>query len=179
MHMDFTLMDFAPNECKILSPNSKTPLVTFGAMSYLVGGTLDAASMDCHILIGRYTALAHRLKFSIAGNHDYRCLTMFPEHMLTGDDAAELTNINPGSAVVNRNQLIIGSDVWVGSDALLLGGVRTGSGAVVGAVRDGRSGQMARQLSALRRFLRNIQGWVTAGLRFTDGVRALAGAARP
>ncbi len=133
MHMDFTLMDFAPNECKILSHNSKTPLVTFGAMSYLVGGTLDAASMDCHILIGRYTALAHRLKFSIAGNHDYRCLTMFPEHMLTGDDAAELTNINPGSAAVNRNQLIIGSDVWVGSDALLLGGVRIGSGAVVGA----------------------------------------------
>ena len=131
--MDFTLMDFAPTERKVLSPNSKTPLFTFGAMSYLAEGTLDIASMDCHILVGRYTALAHRLKFSIAGNHDYRCLTTFPEYIITGEDAAEFTNINPGSAAVNRNQLVIGSDVWIGSDVLLLGGVRIGSGAVVGA----------------------------------------------
>ena len=131
--MEISMMQLPPHPQKLLyAPDIPVPLVTMGAKSYLVSGTLDAGSHDCHILVGSYTAIARRVSFMIGMNHDHHALTSYPIHMIEGrEETAGL--INPAAEGINRHQLRIGSDVWIGSEAILMGGVHIGSGAVVGA----------------------------------------------
>lgn len=121
--------DFSPTERSIFDEEKKNRLVTLGRRSYLVGASMEYGNYDCHVLIGRYAALGHRLIFEMGLNHNYRCVTAYPfEDVLQGDEDA----VNHAEGV-NRNQIIIGSDVWIGCDVTLLGGVRIGNGAVIGA----------------------------------------------
>lgn len=46
-------------------------LATLGRRSYLVNGSMEYGSRDCHVLVGKYCALGHRLVFEIGLNHDY------------------------------------------------------------------------------------------------------------
>ena len=104
-------------------------LATLGRRSYLVNGSMEYGSRDCHVLVGKYCALGHRLVFEIGLNHDYHGVTTYPfEDVLQNDD----DTLNHAERV-NRNQIIIGNDVWIGCDVTLLGGVRIGNGAVIGA----------------------------------------------
>mgnify|MGYP000852219224 CR=1 FL=1 len=131
--MEISMMQLPPHPQKLLyAPDIPVPLVTMGAKSYLVSGTLDAGSHDCHILVGSYTAIARRVSFMIGMNHDHHALTSYPIHMIEGREEA-VGCINPAAEGINRHQLRIGSDVWIGSEAILMGGVHIGSGAVIGA----------------------------------------------
>ena len=123
--------DFAPSVRKLTVGEgaNKTEAATFGPGSYLVDGSLEYGSPDCHILVGRYSSLTHRLKFIVGLNHDGSAVTTYPFRNLlhpTSDGANQYI-------AANRYQIIIGNDVWIGSDVTILGGVRIGNGAVVGA----------------------------------------------
>lgn len=39
--------------------------VTLGAGSYIVNASLEYGSSKCHVLIGRYSSIAHRVKFIV------------------------------------------------------------------------------------------------------------------
>ena len=124
------LREFSPMERSLFEDEGKTKrLATLGRRSYLVNGSMEYGSRDCHVLVGKYCALGHRLVFEIGLNHDYHGVTTYPfEDVLQNDD----DTLNHAERV-NRNQIIIGNDVWVGCDVTLLGGVRIGNGAVIGA----------------------------------------------
>ena len=90
--------------------------------------------MDCHVLIGSYCSIAHRIIFSLAANHNYHCITTYPQHKITPiAEKTETVIANPLSDPMNYHQIVIGSDVWIGFDAILMSGVHIGNGAVIGA----------------------------------------------
>jgi len=71
------------------------------------------------ITIGNYSSIAGNIEFIIGGNHRTDCISTFPFPEAGGP--------------FSRGPIVIGSDVWIGRNALVLSGVRIGHGAVVGA----------------------------------------------
>ena len=112
--------------------DGNVPIVTVGEMSYLVSGMVESGSSDCSILVGRYTSMAHRIVFLLGMNHDHYALTSYPLQIITGERPSP-DCVDPPAYPANRHQILIGSDVWIGADAVLMGGVHIGSGAVIGA----------------------------------------------
>lgn len=106
------------------------PLITLGPGSYLVDAQLEYGSLDGHVLIGRYSSLAHRLKFIIGANHNIQEVANYPFYDLRHRGEDGTINHSFGA---NHYQIIIGNDVWMGCDVTVLGGVRIGNGAVIGA----------------------------------------------
>lgn len=130
MIQQVTIPDFSPFERTVFTNGtSKRALITLGRRSYLADGSMEFGSHNCHVLIGRYSSLAHRLVFEVGLNHDYRQVTTYPFDDILQKDDHTLNH----AARANQNQIIIGSDVWIGCDVTLLGGVRIGNGAVIGA----------------------------------------------
>ena len=132
--MNINLMDFIFKKRKILIDNN-TPIVTAGEKTYIVDAIVETGSSACHILMGQYSSLAHRLIFEIALNHNYHCAATYPRHKLLNPDDDPKANgmLNPQSDRINYHQVVIGSDVWIGCNAMILGGVHIGNGAIIGA----------------------------------------------
>ena len=132
--MNINLMDFKFKKRKILIDNN-TPIVTAGEKTYIVDAIVETGSSACHILMGQYSSLAHRLIFEIAVNHNYHCAATYPRHKLLNPDDDPKANgmLNPQSDRINYHQVVIGSDVWIGCNAMILGGVHIGNGAIIGA----------------------------------------------
>lgn len=103
--------------------------VTLGAGSYIVNASLEYGSSKCHVLIGRYSSIAHRVKFIIGLNHDVGRVSTYPFDEAFGVNTHEVHRVVP----MKKQQIIIGNDVWIGADATILGGVKIGNGAVIGA----------------------------------------------
>lgn len=122
------MLEFSPQVRRIpIKDHADMPLMTLDARSYLVGGTAYLPSTDAHILVGRYSSLAHNLSFYMGLSHDHHAITTYPlASSFDGCDEDEFTTIN-------RHQIIIGNDVWIGGDVLLMSGVHIGNGAVIGA----------------------------------------------
>ena len=109
--------------------NEKYVGLTAGTASYVNQANMEYGGKHCHVLMGRYCSLAHRIVFEVGLNHDYHRVTTYPFEdiaMMGGDKLNHYDN-------VNHNQIIIGNDVWIGCDVTILGGVRIGNGVVIGA----------------------------------------------
>jgi virginiamycin A acetyltransferase len=84
------------------------------------------------LVIGRFCAIAMGVRFIMNGaNHATSGLSTYPFQIFgngweKGFDAAAM-----GEA--SRGDTIVGSDVWIGMEALILPGTRIGDGAIVGA----------------------------------------------
>ncbi len=104
--------------------------VTLGAGSYIVSATLEfGGGRQSHVLVGNYTSIAHNVVFLSGYNHDHHRASTYPfDDYMTGIGATKNTYTE-----ANRYQIIIGNDVWIGRGATIMGGVRIGNGAVIGA----------------------------------------------
>lgn len=84
------------------------------------------------LVIGRFCSIACGAKFLFnSANHTMRSLAnyTFPLFGETWNiDKREIT-----SAWDNKGDIVIGNDVWIGFDAVILAGVHIGDGAVIGA----------------------------------------------
>ena len=104
-----------------IDKNSDYPMVTLGDGSYIVESKVSYGAYTNHILIGKYSSIAHDVKFVIGVNHDYKNVTMYP------------FILRCNHSEINGNQIIIGNDVWIGQNCTLMGGIRIQDGAVIGA----------------------------------------------
>ena len=84
------------------------------------------------LVIGKFCSIACGAKFLFtSGNHamgslaTYTFPVFFDEWGLSGKDIA--------SAWDNKGDIVIGSDVWIGYEAVILSGVHIGDGAIIGA----------------------------------------------
>ena len=84
------------------------------------------------LVIGKFCSIACGAKFLFtSGNHSMRSLAtytfpvFFDEWGLSGKDIA--------SAWDNKGDIVLGSDVWIGYEAVILSGVHIGDGAIIGA----------------------------------------------
>jgi hypothetical protein len=85
----------------------------------------DGSWFGGHISFGNYCSIAP-CQIMPAGGHHSEYVTTWPGRTLLG---------LPGAAddQLARGDIVIGHDVWVGRDCLIMSGVKIGHGAVVGA----------------------------------------------
>jgi chloramphenicol O-acetyltransferase type B len=91
-----------------------------------------AAQTD-QLIIGKFCSIATGVKFMMGGNqgHDYTWIATYPLDMFD-DDFDGYKTVAP-KAYKTKGDTIIGHDVWIGAEAMIMPGVHIGNGAVIAA----------------------------------------------
>ena len=83
------------------------------------------------LVIGKFCSIACGAKFLFtSANHTQMSLSTFPFPIFFEEWGLEVQNIT--SAWDNKGDIIIGNDVWIGYEAMILSGVTIGDGAIIG-----------------------------------------------
>ena len=93
--------------------------ISIGRGTYFTDGGIqvDDWSQNGKVTIGNYCSIAPGVRFFAGAEHHLEYVTTSPF----------------GRPAVSRGPIEVGSDVWIGCNALILSGLRIGHGAVVGA----------------------------------------------
>lgn len=84
------------------------------------------------LVIGRFCSVACGAKFLFtSGNHSMRSLSNYTFPIFFDEWGLDAKNIR--DAWDNKGDIVIGNDVWIGYEAVILSGVKIGDGAVIGA----------------------------------------------
>ena len=84
------------------------------------------------LVIGRLCSIACGAKFLFnSANHTLRSLSSYPFPIFFEQWGLDIKNV--ASAWDNKGYIVIGNDVWIGYEAVILAGVTVGDGAVIGA----------------------------------------------
>jgi virginiamycin A acetyltransferase len=81
------------------------------------------------LIIGKFVAIAQAAQFIMNGaNHPMGGFSTFPFGMFGFENAPGYTRENTGF----RGDTVIGNDVWIGREAVIMPGVTVGDGAIIG-----------------------------------------------
>ena len=84
------------------------------------------------LVIGKFCSIACGAKFLFnSANHTQQSLSTYPFPIFF--EEWELDKANVTSAWDNKGDILIGNDVWIGYEAVIMAGVRIGDGAIIGA----------------------------------------------
>ena len=132
-HMDFR--DYPTSLCiKNISATgdgniSAHIMATLGNMSYMAGTDFHYnLPQKTHVLIGNYCQIAHDTVIEIGQNHIFSGVSPYPFDQVLGEE-----NTFAHRAPVNKQQLVIGHDVWIGSGVRIIKAVKIGNGAIIGS----------------------------------------------
>ena len=104
-------------------------MATLGNMSYIASTNFCYnVRKKAHILIGNYCQIAHDTVFEIGQNHVFSGVSPYPFDQVLGEE-----NTFAHRAPVNKQQLVIGHDVWIGSGVRIIKAVKIGNGAIIGS----------------------------------------------
>ncbi|WP_411681097.1 CatB-related O-acetyltransferase [Clostridium thailandense] len=82
------------------------------------------------LVIGRFCSIACRAKFLMtSGNHTLRSLSTYT-FSIFGEEWNEA--LKPTDAWDNKGDIVIGNDVWIGYESIIMSGVKIGDGAIIG-----------------------------------------------
>jgi virginiamycin A acetyltransferase len=122
----------------------KNPNIVVGEYTFYNDWEHDPAEFERHnvlyhypvngdrLIIGKFCSIACGAKFLFtSGNHAKKSLANYPFPIFA--DAWGLDWTNVAEAWDNKGDTVIGSDVWIGYEAVILQGVHIGDGAIVGA----------------------------------------------
>jgi acetyltransferase-like isoleucine patch superfamily enzyme len=113
-----------------------------GKGSYLGGRySISQFGKGAALRIGRYCSIAEMVHFYTGGDHHIEHISSYPWgnfYDRLPSEANPWDGDNPdhtaaSSELISKGDIVVGSDVWVGFDALILSGVTIGNGAVVAA----------------------------------------------
>lgn len=83
------------------------------------------------LVIGKYCSIACGAKFMFtSGNHTQRSLTSYPFGIFFGQWDLPVKNIT--QSWDNKGDIVLGNDVWIGYEAVIMQGVHIGDGAIIG-----------------------------------------------
>lgn len=83
------------------------------------------------LIIGKYCSIACGAKFMFtSGNHKMSSISTYPFPLF--DEEWRLDGANITDAWDNNGDIVIGNDVWIGYEAVIMQGVRIGDGAIIG-----------------------------------------------
>lgn len=84
------------------------------------------------LIIGKFCSIACGAKFILnSANHSLSSLSTYPFPIFFEEWNLDVKNIT--EAWDNKGDIVIGNDVWIGYEAVILAGVTIGDGAVIGA----------------------------------------------
>lgn len=84
-----------------------------------------------HLIIGKYCSIACGAKFIFtSANHTQRSLSSYPFGIFF--DEWDLPVERIADTWDNKGDIVIGNDVWIGYEAVIMQGVHIGDGAVIG-----------------------------------------------
>jgi len=85
---------------------------------------------DDKLIIGKFCQIASGVEFIMNGaNHQMQCVSTFPFYIFEKWDET----VPSLDKMPIKGDTIIGNDVWIGQDAVLLPGVKIGDGVIIGA----------------------------------------------
>ena len=104
-------------------------MASLGNMSYMAGTDFHYnLPQKAHVLIGNYCQIAHDTVIEIGQNHIFSGVSPYPFDQVLGEE-----NTFAHRAPVNKQQLVIGHDVWIGSGVRIIKAVKIGNGAIIGS----------------------------------------------
>ena len=84
------------------------------------------------LIIGKYCSIACGAKFMFtSGNHTSQSLSTYPFPIFMAEWDRPFSEIT--TAWDNKGDIVVGNDVWIGYEAIVMQGVHIGDGAIVGA----------------------------------------------
>jgi len=133
----------SPFRGKLLSEQVTNPNITVGKYSYYSGYYHGHSFDDCarylmpdrndvdKLIIGSFCSIGSGAAFIMAGNqgHQSEWISTFPFHFMPEFDifAAAKNGYEPAGDTV------VGHDVWIGSEAMIMPGIKIGHGAIIGS----------------------------------------------
>lgn len=112
---------------ELKSLQERFPEYQFGKFTYDAHLQVYSWGEGATLKVGAFCSLAAGVQIFLGGNHRIDWVTTYPFNVLW--QAGQGIEGHPAT----KGDVIIGNDVWVGSQALILSGVTIGDGAVVGA----------------------------------------------
>jgi len=83
------------------------------------------------LIIGKFCSIACKAKFLFnSANHTLSSLSTYPFPLFFEEWGLEKKNV--AESWDNKGDIIIGNDVWIGFEAVILAGVTIGDGAIIG-----------------------------------------------
>lgn len=83
------------------------------------------------LIIGKFCSIACGAKFLFtSANHTLKSLSTYPFPIFF--EEWDLDKIHVKSAWDNKGDIVIGNDVWIGYEAVILSGIHIGDGAIIG-----------------------------------------------
>lgn len=128
---------------KIIQDHITNPNIIAGKYSYYSGYYHGHSFDDCarylfpdrddvdKLIIGSYCSIGSGASFIMAGNqgHRYDWISSFPFYYMS-----EIESFNQSQdGYKSLGNTIVGNDVWIGSEVMIMPGVKIGDGAVIGS----------------------------------------------
>ena len=84
------------------------------------------------LIIGKFCSIACGAKFIFtSANHSLHSLSTYPFPIFFEEWGLDMHDVT--QAWDNKGDIVIGNDVWIGFEAVILSGVKIGDGAIIGA----------------------------------------------
>ncbi|WP_185217100.1 type B chloramphenicol O-acetyltransferase [Sphingobacterium mizutaii] len=133
----------SPFKGKIIKDHITNPNITAGKYSYYSGYYHGHSFDDCarylfpdrddvdKLIIGSFCSIGSGVSFIMAGNqgHRHNWISSFPFYYMPEIEAFHKAN----NGFENAGDTVVGNDVWIGSEAMIMSGVKIGEGAVIGS----------------------------------------------
>ncbi|MEE3497473.1 MAG: CatB-related O-acetyltransferase, partial [Butyrivibrio sp.] len=117
-------------------PTVKNPNIIVGDFTYIADSEFESHVTNYYpwsrdkLIIGKFCQIAAGVEFVMNdANHQMNAVTTFPFYTLEG---WEMSAPDP-SEMPFKGDTVIGNDVWIGQNAVILPGVHIGDGAIIGA----------------------------------------------
>ncbi|MBW9147045.1 CatB-related O-acetyltransferase [Clostridium sp. CM027] len=83
------------------------------------------------LIIGKFCSIACKAKFLMtSGNHTMKSISTYTFPIFYEEWGLDVSNVT--DAWDNKGDIVIGNDVWIGYDAIIMAGVKIGDGAIIG-----------------------------------------------
>ena len=119
-----------------IKPTIKNPNIIVGDFTYIADSEFESHVTNFYpwsrdkLIIGKFCQIAAGVEFVMNdANHQMNALTTFPFYTLEGWEM----NTPDSSEMPFKGDTVIGNDVWIGQNAVILPGVHVGDGAIIGA----------------------------------------------
>ena len=119
-----------------VKPTIRNPNIIVGDFTYIADSEFESHVTHHYewngdkLIIGKFCQIAAGVEFIMNGaNHQMNAVSTFPFYTLEGWD------MDPPAVkdLPLRGDTVIGNDVWIGQNAVILPGVHIGDGAIIGA----------------------------------------------